>query len=452
MKVAIVSDTHFGHKENNKELRFDCYINAKQALDIAMEKADLVLMPGDLFDLEQPSEETYDFAFKIFKQYLGDNKLTLNPKRKLITKKPIIAIPGTHEYRGKDYKGPIHILESAGYLHMLEKEHVIVNDEIAVFGLFGVPEKVAKDVLLKLDFKPISGMKNILMLHQSFKEFLPFDDEMVASLQIEDLPEGFDLYINGHIHLHQKIESEKGLFILPGSTVMTQMRKNEIKNKKGFVIFDTETKETEFIQIPIQRDFSLKEIKIEKANKQEVIDKINDVIENTNLETKTFNLLGVEYLLKPILKIKIKGSLTQGYTTSDINPKDFEREDLIVVIDRKLDIERLEEKIKEMDINKDREEAIKNTSNIFLSNLEKSGFHNSFNPSKLIEHLEKKDLEKAYDYVLDSEIHISNIKKENNTEIIEEKEIKNEETESVKNQEDKPKETNTVIKLTDFLK
>ena len=57
---------------------------------------------------------------------------------------------------------------------------------------------------------------------------MPFDeDESIASLSLADLPNGFDLIIDGHLHWtnEQKLEGKR--FLLTGSTIFTQMKNLE---------------------------------------------------------------------------------------------------------------------------------------------------------------------------------------------------------------------------------
>ena len=98
----------------------------------------------------------------------------------------------------------------------------------------GVPEKYAKDYLLeKFNPKAISGYYNILMIHQSIVEYLPFEDEMIATISLSDLPSDFDLIVNGHLHWSSIVDLPQGSkFLLPGSTVTTQIKKKKLKSQK----------------------------------------------------------------------------------------------------------------------------------------------------------------------------------------------------------------------------
>jgi len=117
---------------------------------------------------------------------------------------PIAAIHGTHERRTKESVNPIQLLESMGYLINAHANAVIFEKEIngavervAVHGLGGVPDSYAKEAIKAINYKPVPNAFNIFVFHQTVKEFVPVDLDVMS---IEDLPIGFDLYLCGHIH------------------------------------------------------------------------------------------------------------------------------------------------------------------------------------------------------------------------------------------------------------
>ena len=66
MRIAIVSDFHLGLGRGS-ERTYEALEQAKQAFEIALhEKVDLLLLPGDLFDSDVPSQETWVQAFQLF--------------------------------------------------------------------------------------------------------------------------------------------------------------------------------------------------------------------------------------------------------------------------------------------------------------------------------------------------------------------------------------------------
>ncbi|MDD4983685.1 MAG: metallophosphoesterase [Candidatus ainarchaeum sp.] len=397
MRVAFISDTHLGFSKHKVEL--DSYIYAEQALKIAKEKADLIVLPGDIFDSSSPGEDCLSKAFSILQIFKGfESKAKMigvvdrrQHNSQITLGMPIVAIPGTHEYKLKE-DGPLEVLENAGYLVCLhagyckiQKGEEIVN----IFGMKGVPEQVARDALKKLSFIPQDG-KNILVLHQSFKELLPFNDEMVATLEYKDLPSGFDLYVNGHIHQHKTFELDSGVFLIPGSTINTQVRKSEIKHRKGFVVYDTESKNVEFVEIPIQRQYKYLELDVSNGlEDQEII--------FDGLKPVSYSLFGKEVVLEPYVKVKIVGEIDEH--KKNILQTIKKRDGFIIDVEKDLSV--IEQKIKDIDLKAIRDGAITTAENVFFDNLYSSGFKKSFDlkqvfeylkeekPDKVMEHLEK---------------------------------------------------------------
>ena len=104
------------------------------------------------------------------------------------------------------------------------------------------------------------------------------------------MPHGFNLYIDGHLHKNYEIEKGNKKLIIPGSTVLTQLRKEE--KIKGFYIFDTNTKEKNFIEIPTRKFYYL-EIENEKE-KEDLISQKQNIINKMNT---------IDYNSKPIVRL-----------------------------------------------------------------------------------------------------------------------------------------------------
>lgn len=333
MKIAFISDLHLGFGKG--ERREDSFKQAFQALELALKnEAELVVLAGDLFDAAIPSPETWHDAFELFEK--------IKPLRKTATKTfielfdregkkiaehslnevPLLSIHGTHEFRGKDYRNALEVLKASNniiYLHAMKARISINSETIAVFGLGGVPERKARDVLHYWKPLPEKGLKNILVMHQSIKEFLPFADEAIASIALEDLPKGFELIVNGHLHWHKEMRLNKEqLFLLPGSTIITQMKKLESEQKKGFYLFDSETNELKLIELPLQRTLFYKKIDLKNALPKEAVAQARAFIESCLKENRQ--------ALKPLIRIKLSGSLAEGFHSGDVSLNELTEE------------------------------------------------------------------------------------------------------------------------------
>lgn len=344
MKIAFISDLHLGFGKG--ERREDSFNQALQAFELALENnAELIILSGDLFDETIPSPETWHDAFVLFEKTKPLRKKSTKAVIEVFDRQgkklnefslnevPLLAIHGTHEFRGKDLKNALEILKASNnliYLHAMKARIKINSEELIVFGLGGVPERKAKDVLNYWNPVPEKNLENILVIHQSLKEFLPFNDEAIASISLDDLPKGFQLIVNGHLHWHKemKLDNER-MLVLPGSTVITQMKKLESEQKKGFYLFDSKTNALQLIELPLQRTLFYKKIDLKNASPKQVLAETNSFIESCLKENKQ--------ALKPLIRIKLTGSLAEGFHSSDVSLADLVnefKEKAIISIDK----------------------------------------------------------------------------------------------------------------------
>jgi DNA repair exonuclease SbcCD nuclease subunit len=417
MKIALLSDFHLGFVQAGREN--EAFENAMQAMQLALEKgAELVIISGDIFDKEVPNAETLLQAFTIFSLARNANEKSTHIKKvardqsKTISLKgvPIIAIHGTHEFRARDYVNYLQLFESAGFIVYLHAAKAIIesqNERIVVHGLGGVPEKKALDALKLWDPKPEQNAFNILVLHQSLKEFLPFDDEMIATLSIDALPEGFDIIVDGHLHWQNELVEGNKRLILPGSTIITQMKRLEAKKPKGFYIIETKTKELKFCALPNRRPFFYEKIEFENASIEEVL---------RALKERLSQLVEKSHAKKPLIKIKLLGSLAKGHSQENIDIKstikEFEDRALISV-DSNFFQESFTKKLAALsDLQKQRKSIIELGFDILEKNLAETDFNNAFDVRRVFKLLENNDVEKARELLIAAQESAEKIKKQ----------------------------------------
>ncbi|MFH1785074.1 MAG: metallophosphoesterase [Candidatus Micrarchaeota archaeon] len=321
MKIAIFSDPHLGYARFEE----DSYIQAERVILDASGKSDIIICAGDIFDVKIPKLETIKRAMEIF------NK----------TNVPIYAIHGNHERRAKDMVNPVQLLASGTRLRLLHGSEELFekdNEKIQIFGMGSVPEEYAETALKTVmqKFTKKDDACRVLILHQSIKELAPGATEELSLEYLETLP--FHLIINGHIH--ETITKLDGRFLIPGSTVITQLKKDETA-PKGYYIYDTQTKKSEFVQVPT-RKFFYEELKFEEASEMDIREKVREVIDSIRKDHKD-----------AIIAVKIDGKLKQGLNNSDIRLDGYEN----VYIENRLNEENLAAKI----------ERIKNARDVNLS-------------------------------------------------------------------------------------
>jgi len=418
MKLAIFSDTHLGFGKGS-ERENESFENMQKAIAISInEKTEAIIMVGDLFDESIPNQEVWEKAFQSMKE-IKKNKNQLDEikkenrkgETKIVNTKyfPAISIHGTHEYRGKDYTNALKVLEEAGFIIYLHAEKIKLkkeNEEIVIQGMGGIPEKKALDALRVYKPQPEKEKYNILLLHQSFKEYLPFDDEMTATLSLEDLPKEFDLIINGHLHWNnyeEYDETKKENFLLCGSTITTQMKNLESKKEKGVFILDTKTKKMEFKKIEGQRSLYYQKKKYEMGKPEQIQKETKEFIENCLKKEKD-----KENTTKPMIRVKIVGTLEKGLGNSDVDLEKIKKEyetKAILSISKNLTSEGFRKKIKEL---KEAQENKKSVSamgfDILEKKLEETSFNNAFDIKRIFELLENGETDKAIEIIEETKI------------------------------------------------
>ena len=305
MKVAIVSDLHIGYER----FEADAYAQAKEALTAAKAAADMIIIPGDIFDKRAPKPEVIAQAINIFRDLARGSweARVTNPGSGIaFTDIPVLAVPGTHERTAAGKENPLTLLALAGLLIDISETMAIVSkgdDSVAVFGLGGLSEERVKGKLAELAPKPAPGIFSIFMFHQSVYELLPFSDTFI---HYEDLPSGFDLYIDGHIHSRVEAKVHGSPFLIPGSTVLTQLKEGE-QERKGFIIYDTKARTYEFVHIN-SREFVSKRLKFADAGKAEIIGACEREIDSIAGKSSG----------KPVIRLYLEGTMEHGTNISDL--------------------------------------------------------------------------------------------------------------------------------------
>ncbi|MDY6766309.1 MAG: DNA repair exonuclease [Candidatus Nanohaloarchaea archaeon] len=312
MQVAIVSDTHFGFQWGN-DRGDDPFRNAAEAFEQTVD-ADLVILPGDIFDKKVPKQEVLGQAIDCFNTYRdGDAGAAVaddSPVTAQIDGTPVVAIHGTHERRSEGFTNPIELLDKMGYLLHLHNDAVIFEkdgERVAVHGMSGVPERYAPAVLDKFDPEPVEDAYNIFVFHQSV-ENLVYTSPDHDVLTMEDLPDGFDLLVDGHIHWFQHLEGEKEL-VIPGSTVTTQMNQKEAEQPKGFVTVDTAADEIQFTELEQQRELYYEAVDVDGMTAEEVMDAVRE---------RMAPIIEEEHDRRPLVRLKLDGETSAAVKQSEL--------------------------------------------------------------------------------------------------------------------------------------
>jgi len=350
MKIAVFSDTHLGYAR----FESDSYSQAERAVDSASERADLILCAGDIFDTKIPKLETLKRAVEIFRR----------------AKVPVFAIYGNHERRPKDEVNPAQLLALSANFKLLHMECGVFEkdgEKVQVLGIGSVPEEYAEIAVKRAmgKFTKLDNAFTILMIHQSIKELTPGGSDELTLESLEASP--FDLIVDGHIH--DTTVKLDGRFLIPGSTVMTQLKESETKGK-GYFLYDTKTRKAEFVAIS-SRPFFYENLDFKGAGIEEVRSRVTERIKqvrNANPDA--------------IIAIKIDGTLKEGLSSSDLKIEESDG----VFIDNRLNVQSLGVRLAKIRENQD---AILSTKELALKELERktAGKITLFDSSELFEKL-----------------------------------------------------------------
>ena len=258
MKIVHCSDLHLGKRfSGNKDYvkkRYMDFFNAFATFIDKVEeiKPDVCLIAGDIFDKKEINPDILSKTEYLLKK-LKDN-----------VKKDIIAIEGNHdnsrilEESWLEYLQEQNILKVFYYNKDFEEKNYLKIDDINFYPV-GYPGFMIDEALTKLSEKLNPQEKNIVIVHTGISgstNTLPG----LVSTSILDLFKDKAIYIaGGHIHSFTTYPKEKPYFFVSGSLEFSNIQ-NEKSDKKGFILFDTDTLNYEFIELEhrkrIKKDFS----------------------------------------------------------------------------------------------------------------------------------------------------------------------------------------------------
>ena len=299
VKIAFVTDCHFGYRRFEQ----DAYSQGREAILAAAKEADVLILGGDNFDVPLPRMETIAEVTKILRE-----AAEVFASRG-ITPAPIFAIHGNHDRRAKGFVHPTQLLAQGGFAELFHNKTVEYGrngEKVAISGMGSVPEDMAVETLKQITCKPVAGAFNVFVVHQSFQEFERIPHE--EYLTFDDLPDGYDLYLCGHVHQ----PSLTGKVLNPGSTVITQLRSDEV-GQRGWLLYDTKTKKPEFKPVKSRQLFH-KVLEFSEAKPEEV----RAAVEKAAREIISQNLTPA-----PVAKIVVKGTLAQGFSSADLRLPQF---------------------------------------------------------------------------------------------------------------------------------
>lgn len=258
MKIVHCSDLHLGKRvSGNKDYIHKRYMDFFNAFATFVDKVeeikpDVCLIAGDIFDKREINPDILSKTEYLLKR-LKNN-----------VKKELIAIEGNHdnsrilEYSWLEYLQRQNILKVFYYNKDFEEKNYLKIDDINFYPV-GYPGFMIDEALTKLSEKLNPQEKNIVIVHTGISGSINTLPGLVST-SILDLFKDKAIYIaGGHIHSFTTYPKEKPYFFVSGSLEFSNVQ-NEKSDKKGFILFNTDTLNYEFIELEhrkrIKKDFS----------------------------------------------------------------------------------------------------------------------------------------------------------------------------------------------------
>ncbi|WP_405344068.1 exonuclease SbcCD subunit D [Fusobacterium vincentii] len=258
MKIVHCSDLHLGKRfSGNKDYVKKRYMDFFNAFAVFVDrveeiKPDVCLIAGDIFDKREINPDILSKTEYLFKR-LKNN-----------VKKEIIAIEGNHdnsrilEESWLEYLQEQNILKVFYYNRDFDEKNYLKIDDINFYPV-GYPGFMIDEALTKLSEKLNPQEKNIVIVHTGISGSINTLPGLVST-SILDLFKDKAIYIaGGHIHSFTTYPKERPYFFVSGSLEFSNVQ-NEKSDKKGFILFDTDTLNYEFIELEhrkrIKKDFS----------------------------------------------------------------------------------------------------------------------------------------------------------------------------------------------------
>lgn len=373
VKFAHIADCHLGAFGRNPKLREYNLKAFERAIDISIEReVDFIIIAGDLFHNPHPDMDVVNRAVQTL----------MRARRENIR---IYSVYGSHDFNIAR-ASLIDVLESAEVfkkvVNYLEDENRLAPKEdpsgVSIAGLSGRKNRADVSYFEQIDFSfPAGDDKSIFVFHSPIAELKPAEIHEERSLPLSSLPENFDYYAGGHIHM--KIADSANSIYYPGPTFGASYT-DLARDERGFYLVD---------------DWEPEYIRFEEP---EILSKRIDAegLKIEELEEKLESLLN-EPMEGEILLLKIFGRLSKGIP-SDIDFNDINSRlkgrgfDTVYLNRRELEGEELEHiKVKE-----EKEEEIERR---LLEEQVGDEFGQSFGQELLkVLKMEKKDGETDHDY------------------------------------------------------
>ncbi len=296
MRILHCSDIHLGRRivgasGDFSEIRFNDYFDSFSfIIDYAVRnKIDIFVIAGDLFDKKEISPEVLSRTEGLLSKLKAAEIKTL-------------VIEGNHDNikYGKEHESWIKYLESKSLIirpcYTVDNDDVInfnpiIIDNVKFYGL-GYPGFFVDEIIAQLaDTLEIEdGYINYVIVHTAIAngDLMPGTTSYSA---INKLIDKSHYVAGGHFHEHSTYPKENPIFFVPGSPEMWDFA--EYKQKKGFIIYDTQTNTKEFVHSSNRTKHNF-DIQINSENSIDADSELLNIINNFEIQAGSICYVNID--------------------------------------------------------------------------------------------------------------------------------------------------------------
>ena len=273
MKIAVITDTHFGARKGSKHLHdyFELFYKNIFFPSLEEHKIDTVVHMGDIFD----SRKSIDLQ-----SLEWSKRVVFDPLKKY----KVYAITGNHDCYYKntnDVNSPELLLKDYSNIKLYSKVSEIKLGKLKVLMLPWINSE-NYDESLKHIKKTTS---KVVMGHLELNGFRATRGHMMETGMDINIFDKFEKVLSGHFHTR----SENGKIFYLGNPY--EMFWNDVNDPRGFTIFDTETLTHTSIDNPYKLFYNIyyEDTNYKLFNATEYENKIVKVIVRKKTKVKDFD-------------------------------------------------------------------------------------------------------------------------------------------------------------------
>ena len=319
MKVALITDTHYGFKKGNQDYHdyFLKFYNDVFFPTLKKKKIKHVIHLGDVFDVRRNIDFwSLDWARKNIFNPLEEMGITMD------------MMVGNHD---AFYKNTLEInsleslLQEYSNLNVYsEPSEVILDGRKMVYlpWICDQNEEQSVSILHDTDAEVVLG-------HLEMEGFKTNPTYVCNHGRSTNEFSKFELVMSGHFHT----KSQKGNFKYLGNSY--QMYWNDYADERGFHIFDTETLKLQYIKNPYEMFHKIFYDDTKNEYYDLDVEKYKDTVVKVVVENKT-DYTAFDYLINSLQDVTLDLKIIEDFSTEESEDEDIqlEHEDTLTILEK----------------------------------------------------------------------------------------------------------------------